>query len=182
MAEPTAYQKVGTTALDVTEAGKKELWYLEFDGVDDTMMALSFTINQPATRISSIKIDNNDGRCFSSGASNGRQFFRASDTSLSMYDESILTLTEVDLSVVFVATETFNDEDSSLKAQGKTATGPAGDGITGSNSGITLFSRNGNLFGKGHFYGAAYVDRLLTDGESDKAALLLASRSGVELP
>jgi len=38
---PTDYQRVGTTALDVTEAGKKELWYLQFDGVDDYMMTAS---------------------------------------------------------------------------------------------------------------------------------------------
>ena len=38
MAEPTAYQRVGASALDVTEAGKKELWYLAFDGVDDFML------------------------------------------------------------------------------------------------------------------------------------------------
>ena len=39
MAEPTAYQRVGASALDVTEAGKAEKWYLKDDGVDDSLVA-----------------------------------------------------------------------------------------------------------------------------------------------
>jgi hypothetical protein len=35
VATATPYQRIGASALDVTEAGKKELWYLQFDGVDD---------------------------------------------------------------------------------------------------------------------------------------------------
>jgi len=35
----TAYQRVGTTALDVTEAGKSEKWYLKDDGIDDSLVA-----------------------------------------------------------------------------------------------------------------------------------------------
>ena len=35
----TAYQRVGASALDVTEAGKRERWYLKDDGVDDSLVA-----------------------------------------------------------------------------------------------------------------------------------------------
>jgi hypothetical protein len=33
------YQRVGTTSLDVTEAGKPELWFLRDDGIDDSLVA-----------------------------------------------------------------------------------------------------------------------------------------------
>ena len=36
---PTDYQRVGASALDVTEAGKKELYYLKDDGIDDSLVA-----------------------------------------------------------------------------------------------------------------------------------------------
>jgi hypothetical protein len=43
MAQPTQYQRVGSTAFDVTEAGVESLGYLSFDGVDDWMVTPTIT-------------------------------------------------------------------------------------------------------------------------------------------
>ena len=43
MAQPTQYQRVGSTQFDVTEAGVESLGYLSFDGIDDWMVTPTIT-------------------------------------------------------------------------------------------------------------------------------------------
>jgi hypothetical protein len=43
MAQPTQYQRVGSTPFDVTEAGVESLGYLSFDGIDDFMVTPTIT-------------------------------------------------------------------------------------------------------------------------------------------
>lgn len=45
MSQPTAYQRVGSSAFDVTEAGVQSLGYLSFDGVDDFLVTPTITPN-----------------------------------------------------------------------------------------------------------------------------------------
>jgi len=183
MAEPTAYQKIGTTALDVTEAGKKELWYLAFDGVDDVMsLSLSVPLNDTmliqATRHNVMNVTHaalNAGmpnRIFAGLVEGGNHRYRAGDSIPTEVQVAATTLDHVHstkhaLNVVTGYRDGVQVEGTSASAI--TAAAVMGLGLV-----------SGGTFFNGRFYGGTVVNQS-NDSVREQTEAFLASRSGVTL-
>jgi len=200
-ATATPYQRVGTTALDVTEAGKKELWYLAFDGVDD------FLWNSNAVLYAA-------GSAYVGWAAQGE----ADQVDKRLFSEGSSTNTTPIYSIGFNLTASYrlylrNNESTTLLNEntgGRTTTAPiVGRFVdTGSNMAILEnagpmsnfnYTRTGTFTAdrfaigallrssdvshqKMQFFGMVTRTGALTAEQIAQTEALLASRSGVELP
>jgi len=193
------YQRVGTTALDVTEAGKKELWYLAFDGVDDFLSAgiidlsgtdkaffsAAFSDDSAATSglFSHNSASNPSLLCYTSAGGASHSFRYRGTTAIA--DATNIPTTNNEVMVASV------NADASTPSIVSRKNGTNLAAVT-TNPGLAAFSSTGSLYLgavqginylKGPIFGAVFMaNRTATTSELAQVDSILASRSGVELP
>lgn len=159
------------------------LFWLEFDGANDTLVA-TFAINQTFDRISALRqVTWTNGRQVYGGvsANAGAVFMNTSSPNISLFSGSVgPTATGAAVGANAVLTERHAGAGSRVAVNsGAYATGDAGTTAPG---GVSIANDNGNTgFSNIRLYGLCMIERALSDDEIGQLRAYLAGKAGVTL-
>lgn len=153
-----------------------KLHWLEFDGVDDSMVA-AISMPQPYTRAVVARVTGEgDQRVYGSTLS---QLWRIPDGRFLSFAGAVFSSSnKVDVGADFYAIELIKGRESLNKLNGIVSYGNAGSsGMTS----LVLFSRGDALMGKGRLYSSVLVSKGLSNDDMLSLEQYLANRAGVTL-
>ena len=204
MAQPTQYQRVGTTAYDITESGVATCHYVQYDGSDDSMStaAIDFTatdkmsvfagvrkLSDAATAVlleHSASIDNNNGTFLLTAPSgNGAVSHRFSSKGTVLVDAGAGTFAVAPISSVLSGLGNISGDVVTLRRNGTQVAQSTLDQGTGNYGNYPMFigrRNNATLPFNGKDYGILVVGKAVTPTEiTDTETWLAAKTSGVTL-
>jgi len=206
MAQPTQYQRVGTTAYDITESGVATTHYVQYDGSDDSMStaAIDFTGTDKMSVFAGVrKITNGNNSCIvelsATASSNngafciltGRQLsgpapaytFISQGTVLVSGDTADAYNAPIDSLLTFLGD--ISGDTAKLRVNGVQAAQSIGNQGTGNFGNYPLFigrRNNATLPFNGKDFGLIVVGKAASAGEiTDTETWLAAKTSGVTI-
>lgn len=192
---PTAYQKV-VSDLDVTEQGVRDAWYLQGDGVDDSMTINAVTFATQFSIVTAAYQDTTNagvlveqGGYTDTGFALGLGAFSSGREAV-VYDiGSTGLVADGQSAVVAMQSQAFTAIGDSTVANallrkdglGSVFTAASKAGAFGGNP-MRLFTRSiGGAFFDGRMYGLVVVDKVLNESEIGKSETYMAQKSGATL-
>ena len=200
MPQPSPYQRVGTTAYDVTEAGVATCHYVKYDGSDDSMStaAIDFTATDKMSVFAGVRmLSGAQGTIMelSSNVNTGAGTFGVftgfpATNDLQFYSNGTAGMGAVSafappVSNVQTSLGNISGDRATLRVNGAQVAQNTGDQGTGNYGNYPLFigrRNNSNLPFNGKDYGILVVGKAVTPTEiTDTETWLAAKTSGVSI-
>lgn len=159
-------------------------WYLTLDGADDYLFG-SFTLNQPATRISAVQqvawVSN--ARIYDGGVFNAGALFQFSASpTVALFAGSQIQSSSLAVATTAIVTEIINGSSSKLAVNnGSYVTGAIG---ASNPAGLTIAAsgaQSGTNIASVLFFGGIEIGRILTDAEIAKCRTYIGGLAGLSL-